>query len=59
VIKTILMLGLGATLGYFVGFTDARTHEQNVVERLVGRTGGSHRDNVTTDVDREMTTLER
>lgn len=57
--KIILLIGLGATLGYFAGFNDARAHDENVVERLVARAGGSSRENVKTDVDKEMTTLER
>jgi hypothetical protein len=57
--KVLLILAIGATAGYFAGFKDAQANEQTVVERLVNRAGGSHRENVKTDVDRQMTTLER
>lgn len=32
-----LLIGLG--IGYFVGFSDARKHDRNIIQRSVDRTG--------------------
>lgn len=57
--KVLFIFAIGLSVGYFAGFKDARTHEQDVVARMVGRAGGSHRENIKTDVDKEMMKLER
>jgi hypothetical protein len=41
--KALLLLALGVVVGYWIGFRDAKVYEDNIVERLVHRTGGSHR----------------
>jgi hypothetical protein len=57
--KKILLLIAGIAIGYFVGFRDARTHDETIVARMVDRVGGDHRANVITDVDKQMTDAER
>jgi hypothetical protein len=57
--KVILVFAIGAAAGYSFGFKDARRHRDNIVVRTVARVGGSHRENMKTDVDREMQRLER
>ncbi len=57
--KFLLMFCVGLAAGYFVGFRDAQTNETHAVARLVERAGGSHRDNMKTDIDTEMGRLER
>lgn len=37
--KFILALAIGVGIGYFVGFSDAQTHDRNIVQRTVDRTG--------------------
>jgi hypothetical protein len=41
--KALLILVLGVAVGYWIGFRDAKTYQNNIVVRLVHRTGGSHR----------------
>lgn len=57
--KKILLLIAGIAIGYFVGFRDARTHDETIIARMVDRVGGDHRANVITDVDKQMTDAER
>ncbi|HET7585617.1 MAG TPA: hypothetical protein VFK13_11955 [Gemmatimonadaceae bacterium] len=55
--KTILLILLCLCLGYFVGFSDGRTHKENAVTRLVNRVGGSHRAAMSNDVDGEYDSI--
>lgn len=57
--KTVLMIVIGIAIGYFLGFEDARKHEETIVARLVDRVGGDHRANLITDVDRQMREAEK
>jgi hypothetical protein len=57
--KNVLLLLAGLVIGYFVGFKDARTHDETIVARVVARVGGDHRANVITDVDKKMSEAER
>lgn len=57
--KKVLLLLVGIAIGYFVGFRDARAHDETIVARLVTRVGGDHRANVITDVDSKMRDAER
>ena len=61
--RTLFILGVGVTLGYWYGFRDARTHrdplQRRVAEQLVHRAGGASRERVRTDVDDRMQQLER
>ncbi|MFL5578284.1 MAG: hypothetical protein ACJ79S_20210 [Gemmatimonadaceae bacterium] len=52
--KVILILAVGIGIGYAYGFSDAQTHEKNVVTRLVERVGGSSRHSYNNDVDAQM-----
>ena len=60
--KTIFLLLVGMSGGYYYGFHDAQKHDSPVVERLmdrtVKRTGGSNRGRYTTDVDGQMSRAE-
>ena len=62
-IKTLLMLLAAATVGYYYGFNDSKTHSEPVLTRVVtgavGRTGGSNRKNMSNDVDAQMKSAER
>ncbi|MGH7662862.1 MAG: hypothetical protein ACRENI_00970 [Gemmatimonadaceae bacterium] len=53
-LKYVLVLVAGIVIGYFYGFSDARTHEHNVIERTVERVGGSNRDKYRNDIDARM-----
>lgn len=52
--KYILILAVGAALGYGYGFADAQVHKKNVVTRMVERVGGSNRDEFRNDIDGRM-----
>lgn len=57
--KKLLLLLAGVAIGYFVGFADARGNDETIVVRMVDRVGGDHRENMITDVDRQMDEAER
>ena len=57
-LKYVILVVFGLCVGYSLGFQDAKQNDQNVVERLVARVGGSNRDNVKTDVDAQMDKLD-
>ena len=57
--KYIILLVIGIAVGYQLGFRDAAAHKPHVMERVVSRAGGSHRENMKTDVDKEMRRLEQ
>jgi hypothetical protein len=42
---------LGIVVGYFYGFSDAKSHRDNVVRRVVSTVGGSNRSKLSNDVD--------
>lgn len=53
-LRILVLLIVGVAIGYFIGFNDARTHDKNVVERLVSRAGGSARTGVSNDIDARL-----
>ena len=57
--RYIVLLALGIAIGYAYGFSDAKTHDQNVVERMLNHAGGSTRGDIGTDVDSTMNKLEK
>ena len=50
--RVVFILVIGITIGYFIGFKDAETHDQNIIGRTISKVGGSARDNVGNDVDK-------
>ena len=57
--KVLILLALGAALGYWWGWTDAQVNQDDVVTRLVNRAGGRTRSSVTSNADRTMDSLEK
>lgn len=49
--RILLLLIIGIAIGYFIGFSDARTHDRHIVQRLVDRAGGAARSGLNNDVD--------
>lgn len=37
--KYIVLLAIGISIGYFLGFGDAKKHHDNIVQRMVARVG--------------------
>lgn len=61
-LRLILILVLGMTLGYAYGFRDARAHEKTVVARALdraGQLGGEGRKYSSSDADAVMRRAER
>ena len=52
--RVIVLLAIGITIGYFIGFKDARKHTDNVVKRIVDRVGGDARSRVSNDIDARL-----
>ena len=57
--RIVLILAIGAILGYGYGFRDAQAHETTIVSRVIARLGGDARQYSSNDVDRQMNRLER
>jgi hypothetical protein len=57
--RAILIFAIGVAAGYAFGFNDAKAHPENIVARTVDRVGGSHREDMRTDVDKQMRSLEQ
>ena len=57
--KFVLVLVVGISIGYFYGFDDAKKNDDNVVKRVVDRVGGSNRGQYNNDVDKRMESLEK
>jgi len=49
--KILFILAVGIAIGYGYGWSDAQSHDKNVVTRLVERVGGGNRDRYTNDID--------
>ena len=49
--KFLFILVVGVAVGYSFGWKDAKTHKQNVVERVVSRVGGKNRGAYDTNID--------
>jgi hypothetical protein len=54
----IFLLAIGVVIGYWIGFGDARTHEENVAVRLVERVRTGMGSGVGNNVDSVMNRLE-
>ena len=57
--KFLFALAIGIAAGYFMGFKDARRHQDNVVARMVARVGGDTRERVKTDFEKTAREAER
>lgn len=55
--KIVFLIGVGAAIGYFAGFSDARQHDKNVVQRWVDRVG--KKSTGKNDVDAAMDRIEK
>lgn len=58
-LKVLFILIIGIAIGYGYGFQDARRHDKNVVERVVGRVGGSNRGKYKADLDAAASNVDR
>ncbi len=52
--KYALVLVVGLSCGYFVGYRDGSTGKLSIVERAVGLVGGRSRGSVGNDIDEQM-----
>ena len=57
--RFVIALIFGCGAGYFIGWQDAQTHKQIIVERLVQRTGGATRGKVGFNPDSVMKNAEQ
>lgn len=58
-VRILLILVIGAAIGYGYGFRDAQHNEKMVVSRVLERLGGDARQYSTNDVDGMMKSAER
>lgn len=57
--KLFLVLIVGVAAGYQIGWKDAQTHDETIVERTLDRVGGSTRDKYRNDIDKQLDRLEK
>ena len=57
--RFVALFLLGIVIGYFYGFSDAKSHRDNVVCRVVSTVGGSNRSKFSNDVDAKVEAAER
>ena len=57
--KFLFILVVGVAVGYSYGWKDAKTHKQNVVERVVNRVGGKNRGAYDTNLDAQVESVGR
>jgi hypothetical protein len=58
VFKYLFLIVVGVAGGYFLGFQDAQVYRENILVRTVHRVGGSNREHMGTDVDKQMERVE-
>lgn len=58
-LKLLLVLVIGIAVGYGYGFKDAKTHNQNILERTVQRVGGKNRGAYDTNLDKRTDAVMR
>lgn len=59
VVRTLLILVVGASLGYYLGYKDARTHDRSVVERALDGVAASSRGKYDSNVDKATESVDR
>jgi hypothetical protein len=57
--RFVALFLLGIMIGYFYGFSDAKSHRDNVVRRVVSTVGGSNRSKFNNDMDAKVEAAER
>ena len=57
--RFVALFILGIVIGYFYGFSDAKSHRDNVVRRVVSTVGGSNRSKFSNDMDAKVEAAER
>jgi hypothetical protein len=57
--RYILLLTIGVSVGYGLGYRDARTHDKSVVERMIGHLENANHDRMSTDADKKLDEIER
>ena len=58
-VKTLLILAVGAAIGYGYGYKDAKKHDKPIVERVLDRAGGAARGKYAASIDQEADSLRR
>lgn len=58
-VRLVLILALGAVIGYAYGFRDAKHNEETVVARFIERVGGEARSYSSNDTDALLLQAER
>ena len=57
--KALLLLAIGLAAGYWWGFNDAQGNSDNIVVRITNQVGGRNRNNLKTNPDGQLDSLER
>jgi hypothetical protein len=52
--RIIIVLVVGLACGYYLGYEDGIAGKPSIVNRVVGRAGGSARSGVSNDIDAQM-----
>ena len=57
--RYVLLLVVGITAGYAIGFQDARTHDKMVVARIVDRLQIANHGPMNSDADKQLDDIQR
>ena len=52
--RVLLLLIIGVSVGYVLGFKDGRKNDRMIVQRVLDRAGGAARTSVGNDIDAKM-----
>jgi hypothetical protein len=57
--RYILLLIIGVSAGYGIGYRDARQHDKSVVERVIEHLENANHDRMNADADKKLEEIER
>jgi hypothetical protein len=57
--RYLLLLVIGISVGYTIGFSDARAHDKMIVARIVDHLQNANAGPMSTDVDKKLDDIQR
>jgi hypothetical protein len=57
--RYLLLLVVGISVGYAIGFRDARTHDKMIVTRVVDHIQNANHGPMNSDADKQLDDIER
>jgi hypothetical protein len=57
--RYILLIVIFISVGYAIGYRDAREHDKSIVERIVDHVQNANNDNMNDDADKKLEEIQR